>query len=366
VSIINLSGGVAAATVQTIGFSSFDAQTAALKAAGVRIYDGKLPSTDFEPEYVAVAPDGATAMVTLQEANAVALLDLATATFTGIVPLGLKDWSGLLLDPSDKDNAAATGSAIKLVKGLPVFGQPMPDAVASFTTGGQTYYVVANEGDDRNDFLATPESIMAGDPGYDLDDTAFPNEADLKLPQNLGRLVVCNSPGIRGDTDGDGDIDQILTYGGRSFSILNASGTKVYDSGDLIERGISALGSPFFDDGRSDNKGPEPEGVVVGQLGGRSYAFVALERSRGTMVFDVTDPGNATPAGFAFRNGDRNPEGLVFISPADSPTGEALLVASNETSNNLSIFSVKPVAYTLQLLHLADAEAGLTAPTRTR
>ena len=355
VSIIDVSNiNTPVATV--VGFTSFDASAAALKAAGVRIFEAspgvlKAPSVDFEPEYVAVSADGTKAMVTLQEANAVALLDIASATFTSIVPLGEKDYSTLLADFSDADGGA------NLATGRPVFGLYMPDAITSFSAGGNTYYITANEGDDRNDFLT--ETTTVSNAGYVLDPTAFPAAAALKANTSLGKLVVSNAPGLRGDTDGDGDIDRILSYGGRSISILDSTGTRIYDSGDLLDQKLTAIGTPFFDDGRSDAKSIEPEGVTTGEIDGRTYAFVTLERARSVAAFDVTNPAAVTYAGLAANATDANPEGITFISKADSPNGQPMIAVTNETSNTLTFYSVAP--YTLQLLHLADAEAGLLA-----
>ena len=356
VSIIAVDAAGVAGTVQTADFTAFDAQTTALKAAGVRIFDDGVPSTDFEPEYLAISPDGTQAMVTLQEANAVAVLDIASATFTSVAPLGKKDFSTLRADFSDQDGVKNPRT------GQPVFGLYMPDAIASFASGGQTYYVTANEGDDRNDFIAPNETTTVGNAGYDLDDTVFPNEADLKLNTNLGRLTVSNLPGLRGDTDNDGDIDEILMYGARSFSILDSTGAIVFDSGDMIEMIVASLHNSNFDDGRSDNKGPEPEGVAVATLGARTFAFVGLERSHLTLVFDVTNPLAPSYVTSLVRSGDLNPEGMVVVSEADSPSGRPLVLVANEASNTLSIFELTPAtAFTMQLLHLADAEAGLLA-----
>jgi 2',3'-cyclic-nucleotide 2'-phosphodiesterase (5'-nucleotidase family)/DNA-binding beta-propeller fold protein YncE len=358
VSIIDVSGGFTSPPVTTVDFTSFDSQTAALRTAGVRIFAGATPSLDFEPEYIAVSADSTKAMVTLQEANAVALLDLGTNTFTAVVPLGEKDFSGLLADFSDRDGPS-NSNLTKLTRGNPVFGLYMPDAIASYEASGNTYYITANEGDDRDDFFT--ETVRVGHSSYTLDPTVFPNAAELKTNAKLGRLTVSNSPGLRGDIDNDGDIDRILAYGGRSFSILDSSGNQVYDSGDLIERAMANLGSPWFDDGRSGKKAAEPEGVTTGVIGGRTYAFIGLERSRGVIAFDVTDPLAPTVSGFATVATDQNPEGVSFIPASDSPNGVAMLAVANETSNTLSLYSIEPVDFTLQLLHLADAEAGLLA-----
>ena len=361
VSIIDISGGVGTATVQTAGFAAFNGQEDALRAEGVRIFAGRSVSLDVEPEYIAISPDGSKAMVTLQEANAVGVLDIATATFTDIVPLGLKDWTGLQIDVSDQDGG------IHLISPSHLFGMYMPDAIASYQVGGQTFYVMANEGDDRDDFIDPNETVRFGSGSYDLDDGLFPNEAALKANDALGRLVVSNAPGLRGDTDGDGDIDQILTYGGRSFSIVDEDGHQVFDSGDVIERIIAEQFPALFDDTRSDNKGPEPEGVTIGLVGNRNYAFVGLERSNLTLAFDITDPEHVTYAGAARNAGDVAPEGVLFISAADSPTGKPLLVESNEASNNISVFetiATEPVApFTLQLLHFYGESGLLGADT---
>jgi 2',3'-cyclic-nucleotide 2'-phosphodiesterase (5'-nucleotidase family) len=362
VTIVDVSGGFASPVATVVGFTAFDADAANLKAAGVRIFEDspgvlKLPSIDFEPEYLAISPDGTKAMVTLQEANAVAILDITTAAFTSVVPLGEKDYSTLLADFSDRDGPNAS-ALINLTTGNPVKGLYMPDAITSFSAGGQTYYITANEGDDRNDFKT--ETTTVSNAAYDLDDTIFPNEAALKNAESLGRLVVSNSPGLRGDTDGDGDIDRILSYGGRSISILDSNGNRIYDSADLLDTTLAALGTPWFDDGRSDAKSIEPEGVETGVIDGRTYAFVALERARSVAAFDVTDPAAVTFAGLAGNATDANPEGITFISKENSPIGQPMIAVTNETSNTLTFYSVAP--YTLQLLHLADAEAGLLAP----
>jgi len=124
----------------------------------------------------------------------------------------------------------------------------------------------------------------------------FPNAATLQEGENLGRLNVST---IDGDTDGDGDYDALYAYGGRSFSIRSANGDLVFDSGSRLENITARLLPEAFNsdnaendslDSRSDNKGPEPEGVTVGRVDGRTYAFVGLERIGGVAVFDVSQP----------------------------------------------------------------------------
>ncbi len=377
VSLIDLAAGVASAVVRTIGFTAFNSQAQALKDAGVRLFVGtegfenRTVAQDLEPEYIAVSPDGTRAFVTLQENNAVAIIDLATEQVVSIVPLGLKDFRGLQADLTDRG-----GINLQPVT-APIFGTYMPDAITSFAVGGRTFYAIANEGDDRNDFLTAEETARLS--SLTLDPTAFPDAATLQSSSVAGRLTVFSKTGLNGDTDGDGDIDQVLMLGGRSFSILDDQGRIVFDSGDHIERFMaqggaflptSTGGSGLFDDTRSDNKGPEPEGITVGVIDGRTLLFVGIERGGGgVMVYDVTDFNGSNPASISFVQHLRNPgdvstEGTLFISAADSPSGRPLFIASNEVSNTLTVFeSSGTPAYTLQLLHFADAEAGLLAST---
>jgi 2',3'-cyclic-nucleotide 2'-phosphodiesterase (5'-nucleotidase family) len=370
VSIIDLASGVAAASVTTAGFSAFNGQEAALRAADVRIAAGKSASQDFEPEYISITPDGSKAYVTLQENNAIAILDIATGTFEDVVGLGLKDFSPLLADFSDRDGPGST-TAINLKSGQPVFSLYMPDAIGTYQAGGQNFFVIANEGDDRDDFLASPETVRVGSSGFDLDDSVFgADEAILKQNANLGRLTV-----FRADSDADGvnGAEKLVMLGARSFSILDANGQIVFDSADIIERIAADAGVPYFDDGRSDNKGPEPEGIAIGTIGSRTYAFVGLERSNATVIFDVTNPGAVTYTTIAenlqfnqltgeITGGDISPEGLLFIPAAESPSGTDLLVVSNEVSSTVTTYELStPIAFTLQLLHFADGEAGLLA-----
>jgi len=352
VSIIDISD----LTHISVTTASFDAANVGsitdLKDEGVRLFASNTGfetttlAQDLEPEYISISPDGKTAFVTLQENNAIGILDIATGTFTDIVPLGLKSFLGLPFDGTDRDGAGNTTS-INLQSDQPVFGQRMPDSISSFTgADGNTYYIIANEGDDREDFIAPDETARLST--LDLDDTLFPNESTLKTNAEIGRLTVSNAPGNNGDTDGDGDIDQILTYGARSFSILNADGTLVFDSGSHIEQFVAlgglytgAGGTGLFDDTRSDNKGPEPEGITIGHIGDKTLAFVGLERGGGgVMVYDITNPQNVSFVQYLRNAGDESPEGLTFVSSEGSPSDQALLVVTNEVSKTVSLFTM--------------------------
>jgi 2',3'-cyclic-nucleotide 2'-phosphodiesterase (5'-nucleotidase family)/endonuclease/exonuclease/phosphatase family metal-dependent hydrolase len=343
VSIVDLADGLVDATVETLDFTGFEARAEELKEAGLRIFPGKSLAEDVEPEFIAVSEDGSTAFVTLQENNAVAVVDLTINTITDIQPLGAKDHGipGNGLDTSDEDGAIAIGPA-------PVFGLFQPDAIASYTAGGETFYVTANEGDSRDEDVDIEDVA--------LDPEAFPNADALQAEENLGALEISN---IDGDTDGDGDFDQLFAFGARSFSIWDEAGNLVFDSADDFERITAEAFPDFFNsdndensfDTRSDNKGPEPEGVTLGEIDGQTYAFVGLERVGGVMVYDVTNPylpefvQYINPRDFtgdpeAGTAGDLGPEGLIFIAPEDSPNGDPLLVVTNEVSGSTTIYEI--------------------------
>jgi hypothetical protein len=348
ISIIDLKGGVASLTQADVRTAGFGAFTTKKLPAGVRIFGpGATIAQDLEPEYVAVAPGGRTAWVTLQEANAVAVVDVKRARVTEIKALGLKNHAlaGNGLDPSDRDGVIA-------VANWPVYGMYLPDAIASYEFKGRTFYVTANEGDARAYDTFEEEVRVSALP---LDPTAFPDAAFLKDNTRLGRLTVTNASG---DTDGDGDFDQIHVFGARSFTIWNEGGKVVFDSGDAFER-LTSIPGEFNStndengsaDTRSDNKGPEPEGIELGVVGKSLYAFVGLERIGGVMVWDITSPHGPrfvqylnnrdfTDDPEAGTAGDLGPEGLHFIARKDSPIGVPLLAVANEVSGTTTLYRI--------------------------
>ena len=357
VSIIDLSGGVENATVTPVEFTDFNDRKADLQADGVKLFGlNATVAEDLEPEYIAVSPDGATAWVTLQENNAVAVIDIAAGTVERILPLGFKDFSaeGNTLDASNEDGGIN-------LQNWPVFGQYQPDSISSYEFDGKTYYVTANEGDarirpdgdleDENGNVILEEGAIFNEEtrvkDVVLDPVAFPDAATLQLEENLGRLNITN---VLGDIDGDGDFDQLFSYGARSFSIWDENGNLVFDSGDEIARITAELTPEFFNandgdpeefDQRSDDKGAEPEALTIGQVDDTTYAFVGLERAGGgVMIYDISNPLLPEFVQYVRSDADIAPEGLTFITAADSPNGNNLLVVSNEESSTIAVYEL--------------------------
>ena len=347
-------------SVTTIGFTDFNegGSRHAELPAGVRIFGPSASvAQDLEPEYVTV--EGNRGYVSLQENNAIAELDLRSGRVIAIRALALKDHSlpGNGFDASDREISSSKG-AINIAT-WPVFGMPQPDAIASYVVGGRTYIVSANEGDAR-DYDGFSEEARVNElasKSIPLDTDVFANAADLVKNPALGRLTVTT---VGADSDDNDKTDKILAFGTRSMSIWQADGTRVWDSSDTLEQVTSK--DPFaanFNsdnefanfDNRSDNKGPEPEGVAVGQIGDRTYAFVGLERVGGMAVFDVTNPTSpsfveyVTTRDFGANqlNGDTDtgPEVMSFVSAEESPNGKPLVIMSNEWSGSIVIWSPK-------------------------
>lgn len=328
ITIVDLNKGFSAdkAVVRQVGFKEFNhgASRAAELPADVRISGpaGTTVAQDLEPEYLTLSSDGGTAWVALQENNALAIVDVANARVRGFAALGEKSWnaaSGNQLDASNKDGAGQFSSYEQLA------GLYMPDTLASISINGNTYILSANEGDgreyvyettqqtceaaghlwDSDDFTDLPafsteqddcishlDEIEGGDL-YDITDAAHPLKAALDDNNQLKKLkLIRNGDSVTAD-------ETLHTYGARSFSIWNAAGELVYDSGDSIAKKVFGLEPDHFNsdneingspDDRSDNKGIEPEAIETATIGDRHFAFVGLERQGGVMVFDISNP----------------------------------------------------------------------------
>ncbi len=353
---VNRSGS---STVATADFRAFNGQEATLRAQGIRIFGpGASVAQDLEPEYIAVSPDSRTAYVTLQENNAIAIVDIATARVTSLKPLGFKDHNiaGNGLDASDEDGGVNTDSGTPAIKiqPYPLRGMYLPDAIAMFSVNSTNYLITANEGDARADWPGFNEETRVRQHCTNgLDPNVFPDALNLIRDSNLGRLRITTTPnGGRDGKNALGQCNELWSFGARSFSIWNTDIQRQFDSGDDIERRSTSLPNALFNvshdnntlDNRSPSKGPEPEGVTVAKFGKKTFAFIGLERVGGVMVYDVSAPTSATFVNYlntrTAATGDRGPEGLTFIPANRSPNGSPLLVVANEVSGTTAIFQI--------------------------
>ncbi|QUX97146.1 hypothetical protein C0J08_17890 [Marinomonas sp. CT5] len=337
--------------------------------AGLRIFGPNASvAQDLEPEYITVSKDNRFAFVSLQENNGIAKIDLTKKNVDTIWALGVKDYNkvGNELDVSDKDKTIQ-------LQNWPVLGMYMPDSIASYSVSDKTYIVTANEGDSR-DYKGFSEEYRVKDLADHNSRLALTSqlkhsiEGKLEDATNLGRMKITSTLGAKDCERVKGvptncTFTELYGYGARSFSIWNGeTGEQVFDSGSDFERITAAqLGENGFNasndsnktDNRSDDKGPEPEALTLGQIDGRTYAFIGLERVGGIMVYDITTPTQSkfvqylTSRNFKAKAdtsaaGDLGPEGMSFVSKEDSPTGQALLIVGNEVSGTTSVYGISP------------------------
>ena len=346
----NLAAGVSLTGIRDNTFAANNAGTTALMA-------------NIEPEYTTAS--NTKAFLTLQENNAIATFDFATGKFENISSLGTITQT---IDASDRDGTSAgkLTSINDVVKGL-----PMPDTITQFSRGGSTYLVTVNEGDARGDDNDIARGATAG-----LIDTSNSGGGDLYYAGNIsntgiGRLQILKD---MGNLDGDAGIEDPTMVGTRSFSIWNASTqARVFDSASMIEQYVADNDPTTFNmndglttkyDERSDDKGPEPEALAFGTIGGRDYVFVGAERQNGIFQFDITDFGNVSITSYfntASSTADSggafiSPESIAFLNAANNPTGQNLLVVGYEgtgSNGSIAVFSVVPEPHSALLVGIA-------------
>ena len=347
----------------TVGFEAFDSERETLIENGIIMVKDNLPSVDFEPEYIAATNQ--KAYVALQENNAIAVLDLDTKEYNGVYSLGYKDLS------MEKDALDLVEDGVYEAKTYDAASAYMPDGIAVYETEGKVYILTANEGDARewgdycNEIKATVTAV---------------DGTEAEKVRTIDAEV----------TDGLPEGETVL-YGARSFSIYRADNdglTKVYDSGNDFETKTAEYFPAYFNisnddnafDSRSPKKGPEPESVVIGKVEDKTYAFTALERIGGIMVYDITDPEKVAfcnyintrdfsedPEVVEKLTGDIAPEGLTFISTENSPSETPILLAAFEVSGTVGAYAVgeKPAEpETMVKLEIGNEKATVNGETK--
>jgi hypothetical protein len=314
---------------------------------------------DVEPEYIAVSHDSKRAWITLQENNAIAQLDITAGEIVAIHPLGMKSFCY----PSQSNQARRFSPGIGLdvnssdgprIMRWPIWGMYQPDGIATFRQNGHDYLVTANEGDPR-DYYDFEEAVTISNlVGEQIAINPRNPARSLTGDSQLGQLQISR---FASDPDRNGDLDRFVCTGTRSFAIWRLAGDKlerVFDSGSDFER-IVAQAAPnrynadssadSLPDVRSPSRGPEPENIVLLEIGDRRIAAIGLERTGGAMLYDISQPANAAFVDYlppcAFDGVlDLAPEGLLAIPAEKSPTGKPLLILCNEGSGTATAWEV--------------------------
>ncbi|CDU03709.1 putative alkaline phosphatase [Vibrio coralliirubri] len=392
VTLVDLTNGPLQATVTQIDFKVFNQGQPrhAELTDKVRISaPNATVAQDLEPEYLTFADNGKL-YVALQENNALAAIDVASAQVDAILGLGGKPWDNAKLDASNKDKNIGNLQSYAMLEGL-----YMPDSITSYSVEGNTYIVTANEGDGREYGIKTTQE-MCDEKGFEWDgddyqgtenyttekdfciayvdevrgkkldvDANHPLAGALKDNKQLARLKVIKPQGTLA-------ADQkVQAFGSRSFSIWDESGELVFDSGDDFARIVLDQDPANFNstndnnqsgDDRSDDKGVEPEAIEVAEINGKYYAFIGLERQGGIMVYDVTQPKNATFISYLnnrdftqpvctkvdedgdcdndtynSKAGDLGPESIKYFTRS----GNHFIAVGNEVSGSTSVYRVE-------------------------
>ena len=399
----------------------FDKRDSYYTNNGVRMYGPEQGDTnnfalvDLEPEYVGITGNK-TALVALQENNALAEVNLKKGRITGVFGLGYKDWTGIPVDTTDRDD----GYNPTVKENL--YGARMPDGIDTFKINfegsKQILFISPNEGDgrvrpDEVNFEAEADgtySYGSNSTGAEIDSFVDPisltdtiyvydqagigsagdfeaeegDEFYLSLKYGVSSDDEFWSDELRSDDLADfGDVSEydsqiiaegrlksladqndpvtgeMFGFGGRGFSIHNSQGEVVYDSGNLTEEIAAELG--YYPDNRSDDKGTEPETVEYFSFGKkrnkRHYIAVALERCYNNG--DEDELGTIVPIFEvvdleAADNDDR----VVHVATLQSPESlspEGLLFV-NDTKTSGHMFVTNEVSRTLDTYAISQAD----------
>ncbi|MBT9243396.1 choice-of-anchor I family protein [Vibrio splendidus] len=392
VTLVDLTNGPLQATVTQIDFKAFNQGQPrhAELTDKVRISaPNATVAQDLEPEYLTFADNGKL-YVALQENNALAAIDVASAQVDAILGLGGKPWDSAKLDASNKDKNIGNLQSYAMLEGL-----YMPDSITSYSVDGNTYIATANEGDGREYGIKTTQQ-MCDEKGFEWDGDDYQGTENYTTEKDFCIAYVDEVRGKKLDVDANHRLagalkdnkqlarlkvikpqgtlaadQKVQAFGSRSFSIWDESGELVFDSGDDFARIVLEQDPANFNstndnnqsgDDRSDDKGVEPEAIEVAEINGKHYAFVGLERQGGIMVYDVTQPKSASFISYLnnrdftqpvctkvdedgdcdndiynSKAGDLGPESIKYFTRS----GNHFIAVGNEVSGSTSVYRVE-------------------------
>ncbi|MEZ8466869.1 choice-of-anchor I family protein [Vibrio splendidus] len=392
VTLVDLANGPLQATVTQIDFKAFNQGQPrhAELTDKVRISaPNATVAQDLEPEYLTFADNGKL-YVALQENNALAAIDVASAQVDAILGLGGKPWDSAKLDASNKDKNIGNLQSYAMLEGL-----YMPDSITSYSVEGNTYIVTANEGDGREYGIKTTQK-MCDEKGFEWDGDDYQDTENYTTEKDFCIAYVDEVRGKKLDVDANHPLagalkdnkqlvrlkvikpqgtlaadQKVQAFGSRSFSIWDESGELVFDNGDDFARIVLEQDPANFNstndnnqsgDDRSDDKGVEPEAIEVAEINGKHYAFIGLERQGGIMVYDVTQPkstsfisylnnrdftqpvctkvdedGDCDNDTYNSKAGDLGPESIKYFTRS----GNHFIAVGNEVSGSTSVYRVE-------------------------
>ncbi|MEB3211796.1 MAG: esterase-like activity of phytase family protein [Leptolyngbyaceae bacterium] len=307
-----------------------------------------------QPDSIAVSPDGDYAVIAIENERDEDLGD-------GGIPQQPAGFV-VIVDTSSSNPANWTTTQVDLtgLSGVTVPEDPEPEfvdissnniAAVTLQENNAIVLIDLTTGNVINSFSAGTVSLANIDTVED--DIINQTSVLAGIPREPDGIAFIGTDYIA--TADEGDLDG----GSRGFTIFDLNGNVVFTSGSEMDQIAARVG--HYPEGRSENKGNEPENIEFASYDGTDYLFVNSERSSLVFVYNVDDPTNPVfqqvlPAGVG-------PEGGKAI-----PGRNLLVVASEEDSRedvirsviNIYEFSDAPAAY--PTLQSADGSNGLPIP----
>ncbi|CAH1253653.1 Hypp1213 [Branchiostoma lanceolatum] len=404
-------GSVIDPDVRTADFRKFDALGEFYQSFGVRwllkdltvssstqtipsIFTNSSFYQTLEPESITLNEDESKAYICLQTNNAIAVLDMATATFDNLYPLGTKYWGVSSLDASDDDGGIR-------FQNWPIYGLRQPDAISYFLHGDTGYIVTADEGSSTKVSLQGVEydEQLKGEDIDEMDllSSSFSSERlkeAISKDKELGCLRFSSVDGL--DPTEPSKLYRLHTFGGRGVSIFRADDMSlVWDSGDDLERMEAKFYPEIFNsryndrgderptdqfDDRSCKRGTEPQSLTVGRLGNSTILFVAAQKTGSVFIYSLDAGEGITPtfqsvywggradltweeAYQARQVGDTDVEDMSFVPGDKSPNGKPLLLVGGTSSGTVSIYEVMESAVTAKATTTGTTDLYLSLTT---
>ncbi|CAN0003221.1 unnamed protein product, partial [Heterosigma akashiwo] len=406
-------------TTTTMNFTSFNSEEASLLEDGFHrhSYQREIGSGswyslehDLEPEFVTWSSDGTTAYVSIQENNAIATVDIASATISALSPLPLIEAGSIDTSKDDAPDGSGDWAINRRDWGSGLRKLSQPDSIFYFEIDGTGYIATANEGDylKTGDFTsAFDESLVTnliGD-GVKLGDISDRASTDLVATlngtsgligssfdddRNLGDFYVSQFCGCADTTEyatvnttaadeeevtgGCTSYDYFCGYGGRGFSIYAVDDLEDIED-PVVDVNIESLLETYYpdifnlgvDDGedpmeiedRTEKKGSEPESVYVSAIGNKTYLFLGVERTSIVMYWDISTPSspvyqgavdsgyNATAFAANYAAGDEDGAVAAFPTYVDPEALQVVGAGDSFTGNALLVQSSAITGYVL-------------------
>jgi hypothetical protein len=291
--------------------------------------DTRTPVKNFplggQPDSIALSPDGRYAAVVLEnqrdeDANGGLLPQAPAGQLVVIETQGDPNWWPLrYVDFTSLPMSDATDPEPEYVdingrnRAVVTFQENNHIAVVDLRTGRITHDFAAGE--------VTLDQVDATE-----DELGPQGNGVISLTESITRRREPDSVGWIDDnsfaTANEGDYEDAagIEGGSRSFTVFDLDGTVEYESAAAFEH--AAIGAGHYNEGRSENKGGEPEALEVGRFGGTELLFVGSERANVVGVYDVS---RRTPRLLQLLPTGVGPEGMKAIPK------RSLLVVASET-----------------------------------